>query len=203
MIRQYRKKPVAVSAVQWSGSAKSSDEIISWSNGKVRLGASEQGLYVKTLEGEMKASPGDFVIKGILGEFYPPCKPDIFERVYEAIAEDVYISPEKIRCAPTCEQCQHKSSCDYGLPALPEKEKCGCEAGQCKKCSKEFEYPVGPAFACSTLSTGHRPYVCPVCNGAGTVSRPPHIAGDQTTWSSTSCPLYTCHACCGTGVVWG
>lgn len=42
------------------------------------------GLPIPTLEGEMLASDGDFIIKGVNGEFYP-CKPDIFEQTYEAV----------------------------------------------------------------------------------------------------------------------
>lgn len=42
----------------------------------------KKGLYINTLEGEIKASIGDFIIKGVKGEFYP-CKPDIFEMTYE------------------------------------------------------------------------------------------------------------------------
>ena len=48
-----------------------------------------------------------------------------------------------------------------------------------------------------------RPYCCPVCNGAGTVSRPPHVAGDQIAWSGSGAEFYTCHACNGAGIVWG
>jgi hypothetical protein len=44
-------------------------------------------LFIKTLEGEMKASAGDFIIKGLAGEFYP-CKPDIFEKTYD-VYEDI------------------------------------------------------------------------------------------------------------------
>lgn len=46
------------------------------------------------------------------------------------------------------------------------------------------------------------PFSCPVCNGHGTVSKPPWIAGDQMTWYASSSVLYTCNACDGTGVVW-
>jgi len=46
-------------------------------------------------------------------------------------------------------------------------------------------------------------YKCPVCNGQGTVSKPPHITGDQETWVDNSASPYTCHACSGTGVIWG
>lgn len=58
-IRQYRKKPVVITAWQ-----------------------TDIDLYIKTLEGEMHASPGDWIITGVNGEQYP-CKPDIFEKTYE------------------------------------------------------------------------------------------------------------------------
>lgn len=45
-------------------------------------------LTIKTLEGEVRADLGDWIIKGAGGEIYP-CKPDIFEATYEAIEEDV------------------------------------------------------------------------------------------------------------------
>lgn len=44
-------------------------------------------LYIETLEGVMHAEPGDYIIKGVNGEFYP-CKPDIFEKTYERVEED-------------------------------------------------------------------------------------------------------------------
>lgn len=58
-------------------------------NGKVIHGAPyrERCLIVFTLEGEMVARRGDWIIKGVRGEFYP-CKPDIFEATYEPVEED-------------------------------------------------------------------------------------------------------------------
>ena len=44
------------------------------------------GFYIPTLEGDMKASIGDYIIKGVNGEFYP-CKPDIFDKTYEEVTE--------------------------------------------------------------------------------------------------------------------
>ena len=48
------------------------------------------------------------------------------------------------------------------------------------------------------------PFKCPVCDGSGTVSRPPHIPGDVGAWpsSGSDCALYDCHACSGMGIVW-
>ena len=47
------------------------------------------------------------------------------------------------------------------------------------------------------------PHVCPVCNGHGTVTRPPWVAGDASTWAAAGASdLYPCHACAGKGLVW-
>jgi hypothetical protein len=78
---KYRKKPMVIEAVKYTG--ENGKEIISFC-GSCYKGVG--GLYIKTLEGVMKAAPGDFVIKGVNGEFYP-CKPDIFMKTYEEVAE--------------------------------------------------------------------------------------------------------------------
>lgn len=89
----YRKKPVVIEAVQFKGFNKE--------NGQVQLSEKPQWLVmefgkkvlffdepnvliIKTLEGDMKASVGDYIIKGVNGEFYP-CKPDIFEKTYDIV----------------------------------------------------------------------------------------------------------------------
>lgn len=78
-MQQYRKKPVVITAVLFTGTNR--DELVAF------MGACEfdnESAYIRTLEGELKASPGDYVIKGVKGEFYP-CKPDIFETTYERV----------------------------------------------------------------------------------------------------------------------
>ena len=45
-------------------------------------------------------------------------------------------------------------------------------------------------------------YKCPVCNGQGSVNRPPWVAGDQQEWSDTNTGPYLCQACQGTGILW-
>jgi len=83
---KYRKKPVVIEAVQWLGTKVSWDEIIEmgvkWRPGVMGT----ETFIVETLEGEHIASKGDFIIKGVAGEFYP-CKPDIFEQTYEPVGE--------------------------------------------------------------------------------------------------------------------
>lgn len=82
MIKQYRKKPVVIEAVLWDGQNDTAVFISSWSNQKVETG---NGIIViHTLEGEMRADKGDYIIKGVKDEFYP-CKPDIFDATYEEV----------------------------------------------------------------------------------------------------------------------
>lgn len=79
---KYRKKPVVIDAILWNGELTALDELGSTiSTVGQRLG--DKTLQIETLEGEMTAIIGDYVIKGIKGELYP-CKPDIFETTYEA-----------------------------------------------------------------------------------------------------------------------
>ena len=85
----YRKKPVVVEAVQFTGDFGNIEKLIQWSNKQVWQNTSGFGeflgtLSINTLEGVMTASKGDFIIKGVNGEFYP-CKPDIFEKTYEEV----------------------------------------------------------------------------------------------------------------------
>ena len=80
---KYRKKPVVIEAVQYDGT----DESVDWLYPQLvsgEIGRNTQGLFIKTLEGVMKAEIGDYIIKGVNGEFYP-CKPDIFEATYEKV----------------------------------------------------------------------------------------------------------------------
>jgi len=86
---KYRKKPVVIEAMKLT--RKCSDVAIDFI-GKENIASFNLGEFIedacyieiKTLEGTMRASEGDWIIKGIKGEFYP-CKPDIFEATYEAV----------------------------------------------------------------------------------------------------------------------
>ena len=83
---KYRKKPVVIEACQFDGNIRSIDDFPISEVGKFKVG-SENGQYyliIPTLEGDMKALSGDWVIKGVNGEFYP-CKPDIFEKTYDVV----------------------------------------------------------------------------------------------------------------------
>lgn len=76
---KFRRKAVVIDAVEYTGTNVSAivEEI-----GLTGF-SEENGLVIYTLEGKMKASVGDWIIKGVRGEFYP-CKPDIFNQIYEA-----------------------------------------------------------------------------------------------------------------------
>lgn len=89
-MKKYRKKPVIVQAMLFDGTMDSGLEIKKWSDQKVNviLGEGRVFLEIGTLEGLMEASPGDYVIKGVKGEFYP-CKPDIFAATYEEFKENL------------------------------------------------------------------------------------------------------------------
>lgn len=85
---KYRKKPVVIEAVLFDGSENSIIEIMNLKESEtsaksLRVDAGD--LLIHTLEGVMRASKGDYVIKGVQGELYP-CKPDIFIATYEAVA---------------------------------------------------------------------------------------------------------------------
>lgn len=81
---KYRKKPIIIEAVQWNG--ENVGDIMNLAYSTFRPLEFEHNGFVKinTLEGVMKASVGDYIIKGVKGEIYP-CKPDIFEQTYEQI----------------------------------------------------------------------------------------------------------------------
>jgi hypothetical protein len=88
---KYRKKPVVIDAIQWSGHWETVPEVKAFCGDNcferhTVTGTPRSYLVIKTLEGEQIASPRDFIIRDVKGEFYP-CKPDIFELIYEK-AED-------------------------------------------------------------------------------------------------------------------
>ena len=85
-MKQYRKKPVVIDAIQLTEDNFRSLIDIAFTDSDIKsIGNDEVGFYVliETLEGNMKARWNDWIIKGINGELYP-CKPDIFEKTYEA-----------------------------------------------------------------------------------------------------------------------
>jgi hypothetical protein len=89
----YRKKPVVIEAEQWAGDFKDMKRICEIFYGMQTTARSSNegdnhvGFWkIGTLEGSHVVSKGDWIIKGIKGEFYP-CKPDIFEATYEKVGD--------------------------------------------------------------------------------------------------------------------
>ena len=82
----YRKKPVVVEAVQLRDlEVRTLMALQNFAGlGNDVFEAVEDGVLIDTLEGKMKASIGDLIIRGVQGEYYP-CKPDIFEKTYEEV----------------------------------------------------------------------------------------------------------------------
>ena len=84
---KYRKKPVVIEARRLTN--ENINEIAKWVNtteAGFDDGFTECFVLIKTLEGDMYAKTGDYIIKGVKGEFYP-CKPDIFEMTYEEVSD--------------------------------------------------------------------------------------------------------------------
>lgn len=77
---KYIRKPEIVEAVLFDGS--NYDEIGRFTGFDAQIRGREKRLEIKTLEGIMDAEPGDYIIKGVQGEFYP-CKPDVFDFYYK------------------------------------------------------------------------------------------------------------------------
>ena len=80
---KYRKKPVVIEAMQLR--ANNSSAVAVWCDGSIRVsmqgGVYSEYILIDTLEGTMRADMGDWIIRGVKGEFYP-CKPDIFAETY-------------------------------------------------------------------------------------------------------------------------
>lgn len=102
---KYIKKPVEIEAIQWNGenhremfnfltnNTKTDEPMTTYEDSfYIDHNKVYGGLVIRTLEGEHLASVGDYIIKGIKGEFYP-CKPDIFEMTYEKVND--FINSEK------------------------------------------------------------------------------------------------------------
>jgi hypothetical protein len=80
-IKTYIKRPVVIKALEYTG-VECLQDVGEFCGQRADL-VNEQ-LIIRTLEGDMKVSTGDFIIQGIKGEFYP-CKPDIFMVTYEEV----------------------------------------------------------------------------------------------------------------------
>ena len=92
MISKYKTKPCEIEAVRWDGTnvpeiEQFAGQAVQWCHDCVMHYGSQNPyagymLYIHTLEGVMRADVGDYIIRGLKGEYYP-CKPDVFEQKYE------------------------------------------------------------------------------------------------------------------------
>lgn len=83
---KYRKKPVVIEAIQYDGTGNGFEIILNFVGDE--LWCNDDGdVMIATLEGDHRVSAGDYVIRGVNGEFYP-CKPDIFEKTYDIEEEE-------------------------------------------------------------------------------------------------------------------
>lgn len=87
---RYRKRPVEVEAIQFTGTGDSCTAVTAFFGSPYAgthrwKSTTNDGGWIITLEGEMEFKPGDWIIRGIKGEFYP-CRSDIFEATYEPVA---------------------------------------------------------------------------------------------------------------------
>jgi hypothetical protein len=89
---KFRKKPVVIEAVRWTG--ENDRQILDFGNtgpsplwgDDFKIESLGHSVHILTAEGTMRADRGDWIIRGVKGEFYP-CKPDIFEATYEPVSE--------------------------------------------------------------------------------------------------------------------
>lgn len=90
---KYRKKPVVIEAFQYDGDLSGKDgyyvpkwAVKAFEDGVIKF-KDAGDMYIETLEGDMQAHVGDWVIKGVKGELFP-CKPDVFEMTFELIEDE-------------------------------------------------------------------------------------------------------------------
>lgn len=86
---KFRKKPVVIEAIQFTGLSSINQMCNRWQKSFMDVAdfdesEEKENFFIETLEGNHCASLNDWIIKGVNGEFYP-CKPDIFEKTYEAV----------------------------------------------------------------------------------------------------------------------
>lgn len=83
MVKRYKTKPCEIQAIRWNGNNEKEMFYFIRDNYYINH---DLDFIIKTLEGDMRADIGDYIIKGLRGEFYP-CKPDVFEKKYELISQ--------------------------------------------------------------------------------------------------------------------
>lgn len=86
---KYRKRPVEIEAMQLLDDIRNHTAVVAWidaNGGEAVIPMFDPWLIIRTLEGDMRAEIGDWIIRGVQGEFYP-CKPEIFAATYEPVED--------------------------------------------------------------------------------------------------------------------
>lgn len=116
-LSRFRKKPVVIDAVQFRP-GENDDEMVAHLEGCTGWNMTDDGIVIPTLEGDHLAKPGDWIIKGVAGEFYP-CKPEIFDATYEPVESRVKTLELTAAEARACENAVSFAGYDYfGDPAF-------------------------------------------------------------------------------------
>ena len=92
---RFRKKPIVIEAVQFTGPESMEDIFLLVPDDRT-IRFDDEILTIETLEGNMRANDGDWIIKGVKGEIYP-CKPDIFDATYESVEDEEDTNPNDVR----------------------------------------------------------------------------------------------------------
>ena len=152
---KYRKRPIVIDAVWWDGTAKCFNDVVlpfladghdsfdhlphppddpNISTG-VGYTIVSGMIHIPTLEGVMKASPGDWIIRGVKGEFYP-CQPDIFDRTYEDAEPGAELEAERAaRMKADAECAVLKKWQAEAVAELPTRTQCQCQGeADCVPC---------------------------------------------------------------------
>lgn len=120
---KYRKKPVVIEAVQWTG--KNLKEIMTFLESEFSYAEQQsyytnkfnydlKDLYITTPEGKVKASEGDYIVKGVNGEYYP-CKPDIFKKTHQEVELDIKLEDFDVREVKSAEYCKENKTIIFTL----------------------------------------------------------------------------------------
>ena len=174
MAEKFIKKPVVIEAMPFDGSWESAKPILEWIvenkaldlSGPTWFDRADGALRIHTLEGTLTASAGDWIIRGIKGEFYP-CKPDIFKETYEPAFTDVQDGPEDSDFCSVCEKALTPddicatdielgichAACLEGSPAVD------LDTGEPCETMNSFRYGQLPDDAVGEISTPRHPVV--------------------------------------------
>lgn len=151
-----RKRPVIVDAWQWFGTTLADVKAFAEKHGinpdsvSIGMGKHACGMIIHTLEGRMLASKGDWIIRGVQGEYYP-CKPDIFEQTYELIDDETDCNKMKLTViirndGPMIFCGDSPSYRSVQIELTPEQ----CKAITCKKvgtnCGKDIYEDISKVF---------------------------------------------------------